>query len=58
VSPTDPEAYYYNALRRRPRIAASFAAPGLMFGLGAAVIKRRMHNAESDSTDASTGTEQ
>ncbi len=49
---------YHQALGRRPRVAASFAAPGLMFGLGAAVLKRRMQNAEPTATDALDGTEE
>ena len=49
---------YHQAFGRRPRVAASFAAPGLMFGLGAAVLKRRMQNAEPTTTDALDGTEE
>ena len=56
VSPADRGPFDY-PFSRGARVAKSFAAPGLMFGLGAAVLKRRMQNAESGATDFPDGAE-
>ncbi len=56
VSPAD-RGPFDTPFSRGARAAKSFAAPGLVFGLGAAVIKRRMQNAESGATDLPDGTE-
>jgi beta-galactosidase len=50
VSPADigPE---HPALRRPRRVAAAFVGPGLAFGLGAALLRRRTQHTESTTSD-------